>query len=437
MVGAGIAGLTAGFRLHRAGFDVTVLEADDHVGGRMSTIERDGYRIDVAASILPTTYRQMFRLIEDAGLSREIFPTSDLLGVLRDGKVHRVRSHVIGDTLKTPLLSWRGKATLTRVLADVMRAGDRLDWYDLGRAAGIDTETARHYADRRLTPELLEYVVGPPCRALFLAEPERLSVVDVFFAMRNIFGGSFFNSATGADFLPQGLARHLHVELSARVTSVEERAGSVTVTWERAGEPERTEEASACVITLPAQQMIEIYPQLDPVRREVAGSIEYSTSVDVHLGLARPPAEPSMLLQIPRQEHPDLCVIVLDHNKAPGRAPAGKGLITSYWHDAWGKEQWDHDDKVVVEAALAGLDRVFPGVEDEVEMTRVSRWRSCAVMSRPGTYRNLARFSDATDPGARVQLAGDYLSATTTNASLCSGELAARRISKMLTGGVA
>jgi oxygen-dependent protoporphyrinogen oxidase len=50
------------------------------------------------------------------------------------------------------------------------------------------------------------------------------------------------------------------------------------------------------------------------------------------------------------------------------------------------------------------------------------------VMSRPGTYRDLARFTAATDPTARVQLCGDYLSASTTNASLCSGERAAERI---------
>ncbi|MGH9012105.1 MAG: protoporphyrinogen/coproporphyrinogen oxidase, partial [Acidimicrobiia bacterium] len=399
-------------------------------GGRMATIDCDGYRVDTAASILPTTYTEMFRLIDDAGLTSEVFPTSDVIGVLRDGKVHHMRSHAKTDALTTGLISWRGKATLTRLLSDILRAGDRLDWYDLGRAADLDTETARQYADRRLTPELLEYIVATPCRALFLAEPERLSVVDVFFAVRNILGGSFFNSATGADFLPRGLARHLDVELSVQVTSVEERNGSVTVTWQHSGEPERTEDVAACVIAVPAHHMLALYPQLDPVRREVAQRIEYSTCVDVTVGLSRPPAEPSMMLQIPRQEHPDLCVIVLDHNKAPGRAPQGKGLLTTYWHDAWGKEQWDRDDKEVVEDALAGLDRIFPGIGDQVDMTHVSRWRSCAVMSRPGLYRDLARFTAATDRRSPVQLAGDYLSATTTNASLCSGERAAQRITE-------
>ena len=98
--------------------------------------------------------------------------------------------------------------------------------------------------------------------------------------------------------------------------------------------------------------MLEVYPQLDPVRREVVEGIEYSTCVDVHLGLSAPPAEPSMLVQVPRRVDPDLCAIVLDHNRAPGRAPAGKGLLASYWHTAWADEQWDREDKDVVEAAL-------------------------------------------------------------------------------------
>ncbi|MDQ1492627.1 MAG: protoporphyrinogen/coproporphyrinogen oxidase, partial [Actinomycetota bacterium] len=123
-----------------------------------------------------------------------------------------------------------------------------------------------------------------------------------------------------------------------------------------------------------------------------------------------------------------LCVVVLDHNRAPGRAPAGKGLLTSYWHTAWGDQQWDRPDDEIVETAVPVIDRILPGVADAVEFARVQRWRPAVVMSRPGTYRDLARFTAATDPAARVQLCGDYLSASTTNASLCSGERAAERI---------
>jgi oxygen-dependent protoporphyrinogen oxidase len=433
VIGAGIAGLTAGFRLQQAGFDVTVLEGEDHVGGKMSTIERDGYLVDTAAAILPTTYKQMVKLIADAGLAGEVHPTSDLVGFLREGTVHRVHSgSPVGDAARTALLSPAAKLKATRLVVDLVRAGKRLDWYDLGKAADLDVETARGYADRRLNDEILEWVVAPALGSLFVASPERLSAVDFLFAVKNILGGAFFNSATGSAFLPRGLARHLKVELSARVTSVEDQGGSVAVTWERAGEAERVEEASAAVIALSAPQMAAVYPQLDPVRREVVEAIDYSTCVTVHLGLSRPPDEPAMLMPIPRLEHPDLCAIVLDHNRAPGRAPAGKGLLSSYWHTAWGDEYWDRDDDGVIKAALPALEHVFPRLGDHVEMTHVGRWRPAVVMSRPGTYRALVRFTAATDERARVQLCGDYLSASTTNASLCSGELAARRVSATL-----
>jgi oxygen-dependent protoporphyrinogen oxidase len=252
--------------------------------------------------------------------------------------------------------------------------------------------------------------------------------VDFLFAVRNILGGSFFNSPKGVGFLTAGLARQLEVELSARCTSVEDTGGGVTVTWDRAGETEHAEEAAVCVVALSGHQMLAVYPQIDPVRREVVADMEYSTCVDVHLGLSAPPAEQSMMIQVPSREDPDLCVIVLDHNRAPGRAPAGKGLLTSYWHTAWGDQQWDRDDADIVDAALPAIDRILPGVAGTVEFAHVQRWRPAVVMSKPGTYRDLARFTAATDPAARVQLCGDYLSASTTNASLCSGERAAERI---------
>src|SRR5438067_612474 len=197
VVGAGIAGLTAGFRLKEAGFAVTVLEAGDHVGGWMATIERDGFRLDTAAAILPTTYTRMVSLIADAGLSAEVVPTSDLVGILREGTVHRVRSHAKGDGLTTKLLSPAAKLRMVKMVADLVRAGDRLDWYDLGRAADLDTETARQYADRRLNREILDWIIDPALGALFVASPDRLSVVDFLFAIRTILGGAFLSTPQG------------------------------------------------------------------------------------------------------------------------------------------------------------------------------------------------------------------------------------------------
>src|SRR4051794_19474901 len=47
VLGAGPAGLTAGYMLGKQGRDVVVLEAENQVGGIAKTVERDGYRFDL------------------------------------------------------------------------------------------------------------------------------------------------------------------------------------------------------------------------------------------------------------------------------------------------------------------------------------------------------------------------------------------------------
>ena len=47
VLGAGPAGLTAGYLLGQAGRDVLVLESEDQVGGLAKTVEIDGYRFDL------------------------------------------------------------------------------------------------------------------------------------------------------------------------------------------------------------------------------------------------------------------------------------------------------------------------------------------------------------------------------------------------------
>ncbi len=62
IVGAGPGGLAAAILLARSGVEVTVVEKRSHVGGRTSTIERDGFRFDTGPTffLYPRVLREIF-----------------------------------------------------------------------------------------------------------------------------------------------------------------------------------------------------------------------------------------------------------------------------------------------------------------------------------------------------------------------------------------
>ncbi|MFN7927719.1 MAG: phytoene desaturase family protein [Blastocatellia bacterium] len=62
VIGAGLGGLSAAIHLRLAGFDVTVYEANDKVGGRANVIEKQGFRFDTGPSLLnyPWVFQELF-----------------------------------------------------------------------------------------------------------------------------------------------------------------------------------------------------------------------------------------------------------------------------------------------------------------------------------------------------------------------------------------
>ena len=73
VIGAGPAGLTAAYQLHKHGVASTILEADDQVGGISRTVERDGWRFDIGG------HRFFTKVPEVEELWHEILPDEDFL----------------------------------------------------------------------------------------------------------------------------------------------------------------------------------------------------------------------------------------------------------------------------------------------------------------------------------------------------------------------
>lgn len=430
MIGAGIAGLAAAFRLSRAGLTVTVLERSTHVGGKMLSMEREGFVLNRAATIIPSSYTALSRLAADAGISNAFTPTPTSFGVLREGRVRTLRGDGLGavlDAVRTDLLSLRSKLWAGRLGADARRWRRALPADDFEAAGRLDTETIAAYARRRLNRELYDNLVDPLMRGLYLADPADMSVVDLALTLAKFAEGGLTQYPTGISFLPQRLAAGLDVRLGVTVERVEHDGHGVHVTW-RSEEQTDGLTARSAVIAVPAQHLAPIYPDLTQRQRELVESIDSSAILKGIFALRSLPEGTPTVSVVPTSAGIDLGIALVDTRSMPQSAPPGKAVMSGHWVDSYARANHDRSDEDLLDEMVPAMEAVVPGFTAALEFGVVERWPAATIANRTGFHRTMAEFRRSLDPEDRVQLAGDYFTVPSTNNSALSGERAASRL---------
>ena len=141
IVGAGIAGLTAGFYLHQKGIKATIFEADKRVGGRMKSAKIFGngnLTTEIGAEFIDTNNADMIYLAQKLGLwDNRIDVTRDTFGIKEvfylDGQ-NRTLKEVVMELFQV----------IKPMIADRNALGDN---YDTPRAKQLDNQSLMEYVE--------------------------------------------------------------------------------------------------------------------------------------------------------------------------------------------------------------------------------------------------------------------------------------------------
>jgi oxygen-dependent protoporphyrinogen oxidase len=436
VVGGGISGLAAAFRLQQQGLTVTVLEAADAVGGKMVSTERDGYVLNRGATTLPSSFSNLIQLCADSGLGRPFKPLTPSIGIPRDGRMRFLVRHAgLGaavDGIRTDLLSWRSKLLLRRFVADVKRWRQQLDGDEnYETAARLDTETVASYAQRRLNQEILDYLIDPLLRGLYLSETSNMSVVDLFLSVTKLGGGGPMEYPSGIDFLAKRLASFVDVRTGATVRDVRHVDGGVRTVWHDA-EGEHTIDSRGCVLAVNGPVVPKIYPDLSDRQRELIESIRYKSVLKATFALRRLPPNVPTIVPVPRAAGIGLGVVNVDTRAMPHSAPAGKAVVSGHWVDEYSKAAVGRSDEELLPEMIEHMESVIPGLSAELEFAEVVRWEIATNARYIGFYDTVSELRRSLDPDDVVQLAGDFLGISGTVTSVESGERAAAALRRQL-----
>ena len=210
-----------------------MLEAADYVGGRIKTIRRGDFIFDIGAFIYLGSYQQSIDLMREVGLSGAMdrFPAYGAMP--RHGTLNFLDfSKPLRTVLGTGYLSMGAKLKLLKLLRLLLRHWGDLNYDDATGIAGIDVDSVQSYAERELSPELLEYVAAVVVRGPWLANPREASVAQLLWTMKNFFKPYFYGLDQGMDALPRALAAALDVRLNSPVDRVVDHGDAVELSWQ-------------------------------------------------------------------------------------------------------------------------------------------------------------------------------------------------------------
>ncbi|HTV57742.1 MAG TPA: NAD(P)/FAD-dependent oxidoreductase [Verrucomicrobiae bacterium] len=433
ILGAGLAGLSAGWQLQSAGHDVTILEAQLHPGGRVHTIREglsDGLYAEAGAGRIPNTHNLTLEWANHFGLSLEPFYPTKLAEVtlLKGKRVITPMGHPV-DMARVPLdlTPTERKIGLSDFeeyyYGETMRrigGGIRDDWPpDLARLA--DISMSDFLRGKGASPDAIHDMT-------FGFEGD--AALDFMRDSFNHHTKTLSKIKGGNDLLPRAFAAKLSdsIRYGCAVEHIERGGDRVRITCRREGMIDHVEgDAAVCTIPYGVLRGISVAPDWAPEKRKVIDNLYYGPVVRTTFQVSRRYWEDEGLNGFGMSDK-DFEVWSPTYGK-PGR----RGLLQAYVYEEYARELDEMNENDRIERMIGDMNEVHPGLREYVETVVVKSWatdpwqKGAFVVYHPHQQE---WYAEVCKPDGNVWFAGEHASPWPgwMQGALASGMKAAQEI---------
>jgi protoporphyrinogen/coproporphyrinogen III oxidase len=446
IIGGGITGLTAAFRLKERGIPVTLYESGDRVGGVIQTVKRDGFMAECGPNSLLETSPLIKDLVRDVGLEgKRLYsdPAAEKRFLVRGGRTVDMPGGP-GSFLATPLFSTKAKLRLA--LEPFIRRGSL-----------EKEESLADFVLRRIGREFLDYAINPFVAGVYAGDPAKLSVKHAFpklLAIEQRYGslilGQFLGArerkrskevskqsapklsfTDGLQTLTDGLGAHLRdsLQLQSPVQAIKRTAEGWRLTTGGAMTTEH--DHSAVLLAAPSHRLATIKLEApDAPSLSRLAEIPYAPVTSLVFGFRRDDvAHPldGFGMLIPEVERFSILGAIFSSSLFPGRAPAGHVTISCYIGGTRAPELAVTSFERQRELALADLRKIL-GVEGRPVFSHHFTFRKAIPQYEVGFGKYRDFMSDVENRAPGLFLGGHYRDGISLGDSIVSGHNNAERI---------
>jgi protoporphyrinogen/coproporphyrinogen III oxidase len=440
IVGGGLAGLSAGWRLRH--WDTLVLESDQRVGGRIRSERRGRYWLNWGGHVFAGPGSATDELLNESGVTAVTVPGS-LQALSMNGKLLR-KGHIATYPVRIPM-SMSARAATMQAGMKLLPAIAKYTHVVRTRAGESGAMRQQRIYDFENDRSFLDFIGDLPedAAALFKTTVTRsagnMDQISAgagigYFSLVLGFGQGLGRGIVGGpSTLTESLAVALgdRVQLGAEVHEVVQNPDSVVVRYRQDGvDHEVTARTVVLATTADVSQRIGV--NLPDELRGALGQIKYGPHVSSAFLTDETSARPWDDIYAIAAPKRSFAIALNQASIVRGtesvRQPGGSFMTFS--PASLGQALLDKSDDEVVATHLADLEQILGrGFADTVVEAKAARWKNASPYCFPGR----AKLQPTLMRGAsRVFLAGDYLGTLYTESSISSGFTAAQEAASLL-----